>query len=75
MSIFNHIFIYFYFQEIFAVIGETLEISLFPIDHHSFLTVRIFEYCLICRNHLNYLQGGLGNPFVLSDFSSCNVKA
>ena len=36
MSIFNYIFMYFYFQEIFAVLGETLEISLFPIHHHSF---------------------------------------
>ena len=28
MSIFNYIFIYFYFQEIFSALGETLEISL-----------------------------------------------
>ena len=47
MSIINYIFIYFYFQEIFAVLGETLEISLFRIDHLSFLTVRIFRYCRI----------------------------
>ena len=57
MSIFNYIFIYFYFQDIFAVLGEILEISLFPIDHHSFLTVRIFGYCCIYHNCLNYLQG------------------
>ena len=57
MSIFNYIFIYFYFQDIFAVLGEILEISLFPIDHHSFPTVRIFGYCCIYHNCLNYLQG------------------
>ena len=59
MSIFNYIFLYFYFQEIFAVLGETLEISLFPIDHHSFLTVRIFGYCRICQNRVSYLQGAI----------------
>ena len=34
MFTFNYIFIYFYFQEISAVLGETLEIILFLIDHH-----------------------------------------
>ena len=43
MSIFNYIFIYFYFQEIFAVLGETLDINLeakkILIDFHFKVTM------------------------------------
>ena len=55
MSIFNYIFIYFYFQEIFAVLGETLDVNLeakknILIDFHYKVTMsESFDIVTIVR--------------------------